>query len=676
MNITLKKSRYHKPSTKSGNEDNNPEVEELKKYRELIEKLGNTCQKKKSKDSSSPYSDSPMETSKMNLSSNIRRTTSRTKETFKDRDFFINFMNEDSMPILPKNMHLLTDDDTNQNIDNKTKFQKLADLLLEDKETVIENFFLKKVEDKMILKLYTALSRRSIDVFMEEKSDSKDKNRILLHKLNNIKLPKFILKEKNNNFEEDEKEILDENNKDLDESENSIILKEMINKSPRNNSSSQNVQVQSNNISNNNNNININKSNRISISKSQNYENDIFFKPNPSFLPNCKYNKKNNKYKIIHLPSLESLASLKSNSLKTRNIYNAHQQKNQKWEPDIDGDLLSYINHNIVKIEDIYNKGKENIFELKENLDEEVKPIEAKEVFFDFNQTENNNDENTENENGDSKNKTLINHSQSKKSLSNLDDEEETDLKNQNKFCEYKDRFPKIIEISYLVEPDKIMMSEFQKDLRELYANRINEVGDLEEIMFPAFGKDLKTKKIYKYALNNERNEEVTTDSFTILGGSNNLSKSIESKKSEEEKLESNLDSNNNSLKEIENSKNNFSEEDSINIKENSLQKEEMNDLKKNLKRGIKNNEMKSNFLYEDTNNLFSIGDYNKLKENLLNTNEDNNKNDIIYDNIKTENDNKNEIKENENNEIKENDNDNNDDEHILKLSFSKISNK
>ena len=49
MNITLKKSRYHKPSTKSGNEDNNPEVEELKKYRELIEKLGNTCQKKKVK---------------------------------------------------------------------------------------------------------------------------------------------------------------------------------------------------------------------------------------------------------------------------------------------------------------------------------------------------------------------------------------------------------------------------------------------------------------------------------------------------------------------------------------------------------------------------------------------------------------------------------------------------
>ena len=34
MNFTLKKSRYHKQTSKSGNEDNNPEEEELKKYRE------------------------------------------------------------------------------------------------------------------------------------------------------------------------------------------------------------------------------------------------------------------------------------------------------------------------------------------------------------------------------------------------------------------------------------------------------------------------------------------------------------------------------------------------------------------------------------------------------------------------------------------------------------------
>ena len=187
MNPTLKKSRYHKQSTKSGNEDNNsPEEEELKKYRELIEKLGYTCQKNKSKDlSGAHYSDSPMEPSNINISSNIRRTTSRTKEAFNDRDFLINFMNDDTMPILPRNMHLLTDDDTNQNIDDKTKFKNLADLLLDDKETIIESYFIKKVEDKMILKLYTALSRKSKDIFMEENNENKDKNRILMHKLNN-----------------------------------------------------------------------------------------------------------------------------------------------------------------------------------------------------------------------------------------------------------------------------------------------------------------------------------------------------------------------------------------------------------------------------------------------------------------------------------------------------------
>ena len=294
MNFTLKKSRYHKQSSKSGNEDNNPEEEELKKYRELIEKLGNTCHKSKSKDPSSPYSDSPLETSKMNLSSNIRRTTSRTKEAFKDRDFFINFMNEDSMPILPKNMHLLTDDDTNQNIDSKTKFQKLADLLLDDKETIIESHFLKKVEDKVILKLYTALSRRSRDVFMEEKSDNKDKNRILLNKLNNIKLPKFILKETDNNNDEDEKDSLDENEKNENESENNnIVLKELIKNNPINNSSPNNIQ--SKNI-NNNNNINLNASKRISASKrnssskNPNEMYDIFFREKLHFNPDCKYN--------------------------------------------------------------------------------------------------------------------------------------------------------------------------------------------------------------------------------------------------------------------------------------------------------------------------------------------------------------------------------------------------
>ena len=93
-------------------------------------------------------------------------------------------MNDDNLPILPRNMHLLTDDDTNQNIDDKTKYKNLANLLLDDKEGVIESYFVKKNVDKMILKLYTALSRRSKDIFIEENNIGKDKNRILLHIIN------------------------------------------------------------------------------------------------------------------------------------------------------------------------------------------------------------------------------------------------------------------------------------------------------------------------------------------------------------------------------------------------------------------------------------------------------------------------------------------------------------
>ena len=110
---------------------------------------------------------------------------------------------------------------------------------------------------------------------------------------------------------------------------------------------------------------------------------------------------------------------------KSRKTIQASQpQKFEQWEPDIDGDLLAYINHNIVKIEDIYNKGKENVFELKENLEEEVKPIEAKDVFFDINQ--NNNENNSE----DNKNKSLENNNQSKKSLSNISDDDDLEQKN------------------------------------------------------------------------------------------------------------------------------------------------------------------------------------------------------------------------------------------------------
>ena len=176
--------------------------EERDKLNKTIEeiKLAHLFQNYPRKDLSGAHSPESAIESSNNFSSNVRRTTSRTKEILNDRDFLINFMNDDTMPILPKNMHLLTDDDTNLNIEDKTKFLKLADLLLDDKETVKESFFINTVEEKMILKLYTALSRKSKDIFMEENKDNKDinKKRILLHKLNNIEIPRFYIEDKDN----------------------------------------------------------------------------------------------------------------------------------------------------------------------------------------------------------------------------------------------------------------------------------------------------------------------------------------------------------------------------------------------------------------------------------------------------------------------------------------------
>ena len=62
-------------------------------------------------------------------------------------------------------------------------------------------------------------------------------------------------------------------------------------------------------------------------------------------------------------------------------------------------------------------------------------------------------------------------------------------------------------------------------------------MGELEEEMFPSFGKDLKSIKIYKFAMNNERNEEINTDSFTLFGESTNVSKSHKSGKSKKKEF-------------------------------------------------------------------------------------------------------------------------------------------
>ena len=228
MNPHYGKSRFvrQKQSTKSSIEDNTPEEEQLKKYREIIERLEGEFKNKSGKVKiSSLYSSSMMNTAGAskgnNKSSYMRRTTSRTKEVLNDRDFLINFMNNDSMPILPKNMHLLSDNDTNQSISDETKYKNLADLMIDDRETVVESHFTKNVDDKMILKLYTALSRKSKDVFMDEDHEEQSKNRIFLQKLNDINIPEHEIYDPSlNDKNENSENILNESNDSYQDNEN------------------------------------------------------------------------------------------------------------------------------------------------------------------------------------------------------------------------------------------------------------------------------------------------------------------------------------------------------------------------------------------------------------------------------------------------------------------------
>ena len=87
------KSRFNrqKQSTKSGIEDNTPEEEKLKKYREIIERLEGEFKNKSGKSKMGSMYSSSMNTGGAskgnNKSSYMRRTTSRTKEVLNDRDF-------------------------------------------------------------------------------------------------------------------------------------------------------------------------------------------------------------------------------------------------------------------------------------------------------------------------------------------------------------------------------------------------------------------------------------------------------------------------------------------------------------------------------------------------------------------------------------------------------------
>lgn len=188
----MDKSHYinYKTLTKATN-GKTKEEEELDKLKDIINRVKNYANNDlrehlQSKKYNSSRKSKSLHITKSNFQKN---SSSKTREDRNDREFLTNFMNDDDyISIGAQNMHLLSDDDTNQSITSREKFKKLSKLMLDDKEVVVENGFGME-EDKMILHLFTALSRKSKKVFIEEDPDKLSRLQVFFRRINSIKIP-------------------------------------------------------------------------------------------------------------------------------------------------------------------------------------------------------------------------------------------------------------------------------------------------------------------------------------------------------------------------------------------------------------------------------------------------------------------------------------------------------
>ena len=201
-----------------------PEEIKLKKLEDIVQKLQQAVDKGNNLEQSHQEQSKRNTTNKSNFSS---PTSTRMREDRSDREFLSNFMNTDEKnAIPPQKMHLLMDNDINQNISATEKFQNLSNLMIDDKN-ITEFNFIRNSEDRVKLYLYSAFSKKSKDVFMSENHPKQSKNQILFHKINDIHIPKFgscPLLETNN----DEKNINIQENQEIknevkNENENNIL---------------------------------------------------------------------------------------------------------------------------------------------------------------------------------------------------------------------------------------------------------------------------------------------------------------------------------------------------------------------------------------------------------------------------------------------------------------------
>ena len=454
------KSNFSRPkeNTKSMIEKN-LEEEQFKKYDAIVNKLILTVSNKDKILSRTDDDFSNKRTPSLGKNkSNFKVTVSRTKDDRNDKDFLSTFMNNDSLPILPKNLHLLSDNDTNQSISNTDKFKNLANLMIDDRESYSENCFIRNSEDRLILELYTILGRQSKEIFLEEENDEKlSKKRLLFQKLNDIKIPIFDFN-KPNYIENKKKETL------------------KIEKNDETNGES------------------VKENNNEKNDERENNENECYFK-------------REEEKGFFLMPELINIKYYKR---KTKYL----EKNNEKfWDPEIDSDLLSYINHNIIRIEDIYNskenrgywgeqqKNKINI----EDIDEDkITAVNAQEIIS-------SDSENEDDEDNYIKEQLKINNK-----YSNINEEEEVPKKTKIKFTEFCGISPYQIEVSCQVDNERVKEAQNNENFRDKHTSELNKISAYEEKNFPTYGIFLSNDLIQRIASKNEYNEIDKNESFTI----------------------------------------------------------------------------------------------------------------------------------------------------------------
>ena len=419
-----------KDLTKSTMERRNGEEDEVRKYEAIVTKLNQAVAPR---DRPTYQVDGDFSTSKRTTTrSNLKFTVSRTRDERNDKDFLINFMNKDSTFSLvsPNNLHLLSDDDRNKSITPTEKFKNLSDLMIDDRNSYSECYFIQNTEDRMILNLYSILGRKSKELFLEEgKKEKIEKTRMLLNQINNIKIPKF-------DFKQNDKSIKGFNINDLGQSMKWQEEESNSNKSEE----------------------------KKEFSNKE--EDECYFKQ-----------KEKASFLIPNLINIENYEKKKT-FLRQNNKENYENY----WDPEIDADTLSNINHNMIRIEDIYNKDEENKKEEEDENDEKKLEISAEEILTSESESEEQN-------------------------IREGKDGDEIPKKGKIRFIEFYDVSPVQMGLSYIVDNKKVKEKNYNAELKIKNDLLLDKISEFEEKFFPKGGVNLSSDLIYKIAIRNDNNE-------------------------------------------------------------------------------------------------------------------------------------------------------------------------